>query len=265
MDSLAALSKCQNLTCLNLSSLSVTLSLPNFLNKVSKLDNLKSLHFARSITFPERHRGDWPSWPMNLDELHIGGCNIPDDALPYFSNTPRSLAHLILRACPNLSFRFIGALVQSLDGQLRTLSILEDMNKLLQGDLDGLLLVVPSVRGLYIFMDYITHAFFHYCYSPDLVHHQPLKESLPLVALALYESGSTPDYDPDVGIDIHRIFKAVAYGWLDHLKSVKKYSQRDLEWKENPEEDWDISAWREYISASGAGNDRTYRDYLVKY
>ena len=238
---LIALSKCHNLTQLDLSRVYGPLFLPPFFKAISKLDKLKRLRFPRSFLYPKVIPKNQPMWPKNLVRLQLGG-QIEDSALPYFSKFPPSLVCLKLRHWHFLTKRFIKTLVQRLGPQLKELSILDGINRITRTGFDGILRYTPSLRRLSLMTDNISGKFFDVCYNPN----RPkfLTQSLPLVELVLYDFDTYPRLAPRKRFGSQTISLAVDQGRLDHLRKAIMYGNlhdRDMRSKDS---DSIIYEWR---------------------
>jgi hypothetical protein len=118
---LAALSECQNLVCLDLSTFEAAFRALDILRAVSTLSSLKIFHFPSwSVSAVDSGENDngrsekSPKWPDSLETLYMFGHFSPD-YIAAFDKAPASLKNLIIEGHMDLDeesldsvFRLIG-------------------------------------------------------------------------------------------------------------------------------------------------------------
>jgi F-box-like len=205
----AALSKCVRLCSLDLTLISVSISLSDLFHAIKALPRLQVLYFPRSSNY---HRGfsvNSFSWPPNLRALTLAG-GISDNFLLTAKNIPPTLDTLTIEYCPFAKGSAIRNLLAQLAPQLRNLKVSYHIPTLHYNALDQLLLICPQLHTLTVAVDYISSRFFDEENAP--------KPSHPLYLLSLESSGNL-----GVGQKIgpNDIYIAVCEGGLANLRQVR--------------------------------------------
>jgi len=220
---LAALSKCTNLRHLDLSLISESLPLRDFLHAIAPLKNLTSLRFPRSSSShtSELTRSQPHSWPPNLENLHLSG-RIHDTSISLIiSSLPTTLTHLTIEHCPTLSRLFIWQILPTLAEGLTHLRISYQMPRLYRGSLDEILFHLPNLRVFSIAADYISRRFF----TEYRTNEGEFLFSHPLEMLELEDSGATDLPLEEYKIKASAVSLAVLEGRLGRLRRVRAHER----------------------------------------
>lgn len=210
VNSFAALSKCTNLTYLNLSLMSASVSTKTLFKTLQSLRHLQTLFFPRtSINNGTDQLGAIREWPPKLKTLHLAG-GIDDHFLyEYMTVVPKSLQILSIQHCPMVFTLALQDILSILGQHLLQLTILHPMNKLPMGALDETLSLCPKLTALRISADFISDRLFD-------EEHMPAEHPLRILDLDCSITAES-----DVGISPDSIWISIDSGRLPKLRSVR--------------------------------------------
>jgi len=205
VNSFASLSKCYNLSELDLSLVYPSLPFVRLKKAIRKLDKLEFLSLPKSTTIIVE-RSACVQWPPRLRHIRFSG-RFPINSMEFFS-WPEQLSSLTLIGCIDLSVNAISTLICSrhLGRQLRHLGISYD-NKFLQPEsINAVPRFLPNLRSLSVPGDLLQDDFFNNNGTP-----------LSLEYLAIERA--TTNMSPSLGFSERSLISALDYG-LSNLRSV---------------------------------------------
>jgi hypothetical protein len=206
VNSFAALSKCTNLTYLNLSLMSASIPLGSLFKTLKALSKLETLFFPRTSISAQETKCDWPP---GLKTLHLAGGIDNHFLYQYICILPSSLERLSIQHCPQVYAHALQDTLEVVGPQLRHLTIRHPMNMLQQGVLDHTLMWCPNLSALRVSADFITDSFFD---SENIPAGHPLR---------ILDLDCSISAGAEVGVAPDSIWVAIDSGQLSNLRSIR--------------------------------------------
>lgn len=162
VNSLAALSKCSRLQCLDLSLVSEAIPMSNLFHSIAALPSLRILRIPRASAPDLKSRTTGLGWPAKLQELYISGGldgkSVLFDLL--ISSARPTLARLSMEYCPHVDRSCILTLLKAQGIHLQYLRIGAPMRLLHKASLNEMVVHLPKLIHLSISVDFIDANFF---------------------------------------------------------------------------------------------------------
>ncbi|MCJ1474560.1 hypothetical protein MMC13_003219 [Lambiella insularis] len=251
VNSLPALSKCHQLTRLDLSLISEALPITDLVHAVNSLRRLKTFHFPRCQAlftagythhFPPCPRdvgcvgcsssaAIFPSWSSSLEAVYMP-CDIKSNFLTMFAGMPPTMTSLIIEDGSRYNIFPMDDILWHIGPQILRLQLRFVLPKSGFSHAETRRPRFPSMRHLDCLGDHLMMGFFHYHLDTD--------DAIPLQSLTIHSSGG-----PVANLTCGIVFDKVADGNLKNLRKLRL--DKDLGWALSKEGRKEAEELSEYL------------------